>query len=350
MTIVGCDFHPSYQRIAWLNQETGECGEQSLEHLAEAAEFYRRLPPPAVVGIEASGQSRWFERLLQELGHQLWVGDAAQIRASVVRWQKTDARDAEHLLRLLVEGRFPRIWVPSAAERDLRQLVVHRHKLVGLQTQVKNQLQALALNQGLRRGRKLWSQAGREQLSALELEGWTGRRRQDLLAVLDGLEPLTEELRAEIERQAQLDRRARLLMTHPGVGPITALAFVLTLGPVERFPRGKQVASYLGLAPREHSSGGHQRLGHISKQGSPLMRMLLVEAAQSAVLHEEELGRAYRRWRVKKSSGVAKVAAARKLAVRLYWMLRTGSNYAQLRSSHAGQPESSCGRRRRPVA
>jgi transposase len=139
-------------------------------------------------------------------------------------------------------------------------------------------------------------------------------------------------------------------MTHPGVGPITALAFVLTLGPVERFPRGKQVASYFGLVPREHSSGGRQRLGHISKQGNPLLRALLVEAAQSAVRHEPELRRDYRRWRAKKNSPVAKVAAARKLAVRLYWMLRSGRDYAQLPSSHAGQPESSCGRGMRPVA
>jgi transposase len=254
------------------------------------------------------------------------------------------------LLRLLLEERFPRIWVPGPRERDLRQLVVHRQRLVELQTRVKNQLQAVAINEGLRRGRKLWSQAGREQLCGLELTGWTARRRQDLLAVLEGLEPLTEELRAEIERQAHRHPQACRLMTHPGVGPVTALAFVLTLGPVERFPRGKQVASYFGLAPREHSSGGRQRLGHISKQGSPFLRMLLVEAAQSAVRHEPQLARDYLRWRAKKNSAIAKVAAARKLAVRLYWMLRSGCTYAQLASSHAGQPESSCGRRTRPIA
>lgn len=338
MMIVGCDFHPSYQQVAWLELESGECGEQRLSHREEAEGFYRRLRGPVRVGMEASGHSGWFERLLAEVGHELWVGDAAQIRASVVRAQKTDARDARHLLTLLLEGRFPRIWVPAAGERDLRQLVVHRHKLVELQTRVKNQLQALALNQGLRRGRQLWSQAGREQLCALQLRGWTARRRQDLLAVLAGLEPLTAELRQEIGRQAQADPRARLLMTHPGVGPVTALAFVLTLGPVERFPRGKQVASYCGLTPREHSSGGRQRLGHISKQGSPLLRALLVEAAQSAALHEPELRRAYLRWRKKKNSAIAKVAVARKLAVRLYWMLRSGSAYVQPPAHMQGSP------------
>lgn len=350
MIIVGCDFHPSYQQVAWVDQATGECGEGRLLHPEEAAAFYRRLQGGVRVGIEASGQSRWFERLLAELGHELWVADAARVRASVVRAQKTDARDAEHLLRLLREERFPRIWVPSPEERERRQLIVHRHGLVALRTKVKNQWQAVAINQGLRRGYRLWTKAGREQLQALPLESWTARRRRDLLAVLDGLEPMTEELQQEIARAAEQDARARLLMTHPGVGPITALAFVLSVGPVERFPRGKQVASYFGLTPREHSSGGRQRLGHISKQGSPLLRMLLVEAAQSAVRHEPELRRDYLRWRRKKNSAIAKVAVARKLAVRLYWMLRTRRAYAQQPSSHAGQPESFCGRGTRPSA
>jgi transposase len=119
-------------------------------------------------------------------------------------------------------------------------------------------------------------------------------------------------------------------MTHPGVGPVTALAFVLTMGPVSRFPRGKQVSSYLGLIPSEDSSGGRQRLGHISKQGNAFLRGLLVEAAQSAVRHEPQMRREYRRLAQKKGRAVAKVAMARKLAVRLYWMLRGGKDYAQL--------------------
>lgn len=115
-------------------------------------------------------------------------------------------------------------------------------------------------------------------------------------------------------------------MTQPGIGPVTSLAFVLTLGEVSRFPRGKQVASYLGLIPREHSSGGQQRLGSISKQGNRFLRMLLVEAAQAAVRCDPHLRRDYlQRCHHDKPKGVAKVAAARKLAVRLYWMLRTQS-------------------------
>jgi len=130
-----------------------------------------------------------------------------------------------------------------------------------------------------------------------------------------------------------------------GVGPVTALAFVLTLGPASRFARGKQVARYFGLIPSEASSGGRQRLGHISKQGSAFLRWVLVEAAQRAVRYEPELRRAYQRLAHRKGRALAKVAMARKLAVRLYWMLRGEMDYAQLiQGPCAGEPGSSRGR------
>jgi transposase len=309
--------------------------------------FYASLAGPVRVGIEASGQSLWFERMLAELGQELWIGDAAKIRASTERKQKTDRRDAELLLRLLVENRFPRIWVPTAEERDARQLLLHRSKLVRMRTQVKNQMQALALNQGVQRKRKLWSEAGRAQLESLPLLPWASRRRAELLQLLDQLDASIRELDGAVAEQAYARPEARRLMTHPGVGAVTALAFVLTIGPVLRFARGKQIASYLGLIPSEHSSGGRgQRLGHISKQGSPFLRGLLVEAATTAVRHEPEMRRAYQRLARQKCRALAKVAMARKLAVRLYWMLRLEVDYAQLlQGSHAGQPESFCGRR-----
>ena len=175
MKIIGCDFHPGYQQIAMLEEQTREFTEMRLSHSNQGEEvrkFYAGLAGPVRVGLEASGQSQWFERLLAELGQELWIGDAAKIRASTDRQQKTDRRDAELLLRLLMENRFPRIWVPSAAERDVRQLLLHRGKLVRMRTQVKNQLQALALNQGVQRKRKLWSAVGRKQLENLPLLPW----------------------------------------------------------------------------------------------------------------------------------------------------------------------------------
>jgi transposase len=348
MKIIGCDFHPSYQQIAVWDQRTGEVLEKALSHerKEEVRAFYAGLQGPVRVGIEASGQSQWFEGMLTELGHEAWIGDAAKIRAAADRKQKTDRRDAELLVKLLDENRFPRIWVPTPAERDVRQLLLHRHKLVRMRTQVKNQLQALALNQGLQRKWKLWSEAGRKQLEGLSLLPWASRRRAELLQLLDQLEASLQELDRATTEQANTRPEVRRLMTHPGVGPVTALAFALTVGPAQRFRRGKQVASYFGLIPSEYSSGeGKQRLGHISKQGSSFVRGLLVEAAQSAVRHEPQMRRAYQRLAQRKCRALAKVAMARKLAVRLYWMLREEMDYAQLiQGSRAGQPESFRGR------
>ena len=301
MLIIGCDFHSRFQQIAMVNTETGEVTERRLEHgNGEAKKFYAGLQKPVRVGMEATGYAQWFEQMLAKLGYELWVGNAAEIRAAMVRKQKTDSRDALHILDLLMENRFPRIWIPTPGERDLRQLLWHRHKMVCLRTSVRNQLHALAMGQGICRKQKLWAAAGRQELEALTLDAWARRRRQELLEILG----------------------VRCLMEQPGVGPVTALMFVLTIGPVERFRKSKQIVSYLGLNPRESSSGGRQRLGSISKQGNSMVRFLLVEAAQSASRYDEELRRNYQRLKFRRGSAVAKVALARKLAVRLYWKLR----------------------------
>ena len=331
MMIIGCDFHPSWQQVCWLDTETGESGERKLVHAeGEAERFYRQVPAPALVGMEATGNSHWLVDLLAEIGHELWVGDAAQIRASYVRQQKTDKRDAAHIMKLLAEGRFPRIWMPSSEVRDLRQLLLHRYKLVIIRTRVKNELQHLCLNQGVQRKRKLWSQAGQKLLRELPLRPWAARRRDDLLRLMAMLNQQIEPLDAALKAEALRDKMALLLQSQPGVGPVTSLAYVLTMGDVSRFPRGKQVASYLGLIPREHSSGGRQKLGAITKQGNRMLRMLLVEAAQVAVRCDPGFRKQYLHRCHQKPKGVAKVAAARKLAVRLYWMLRTQTGYPEI--------------------
>lgn len=339
MLIIGCDYHPSVQQIAWVDRETGECGEGRLRHRAEAEEFYQQLKgKPVRVGIEATGHSRWFERLLVELNFELWIGDPAQIRAKRVRKQRNDRFDAQHILKLMLGGNFPRIWVPTAENRDLRQLVWHRHRLVGMRTRVMNQLQAVAMNEGIRRKKGLWSEKGRQQLESLSLMPWTARRRQELLQLLDQLDPNVDELSQAIEQEAERMPEVKLLMTHPGVGPITALALVLVLGTPERFGCGKQVASYLGLIPCEESSAEHWRLGHISKQGNKLLRFLLGQSAQSVARCEEQWHRQYAHLSLRRNKLIAKVAMARKLSERLFWMWRNGWDYQQLKKfgSHVG--------------
>jgi transposase len=331
MMIIGCDFHPSWQQVSWLDTEGGDTGERKLVHgTGEAQQFYRQLAAPVLIGMEATGNSQWFIELVEDLGHTIWIGDAAQIRASYVRKQKTDKRDAAHILKLLVEGRFPQLWSPDREQRDLRQLVLHRHKLVEIRSRVKNELQHLAMNKGMQKKRTLWSQAGQKMLRELPLKPWAACRREDLLGLLAMLNQQVGMLDLAVQHAAEQNPQANLLMTQPGVGPNTALAFVLTLGDVSRFPRGKQVASYLGLIPREESSGGRQKLGAITKQGNRMLRSLLVEAAQIAVRFDPEFRKQYLHRCHQKPKGVAKVAAARKLAVRLYWMLRSQVGYPEI--------------------
>jgi transposase len=332
MLIIGCDFHTRYQQIAMAEDSTGELlAERRLDHESgEAEAFYRSLPPPVRVGIEATGPIHWFERLLSDLNHELWIGDSARIRASEVRKQKTDERDARLILDLLLAKRFPRIWVPSPGERDVRQLLWHRHKLVRLRTMLGNQLHFLAMSQGLCRKRKLFTKNGREELGNLTLGPWASRRRGELLKLLDELDPAITELDRAVLQEAQRREDAVRLMTHPGIGPNTALAFVLAVGPVSRFSCSKKIASYFGLNPSEESSGGRRRLGAISKQGNTMVRWLLIETVHHAVRCDPELRQDYQRLKFRRGHAVAKVAIARKLAVRMYWMLRSGAAYAQL--------------------
>jgi transposase len=243
MIIIGCDYHPAFQQIALVDIETGDWVERRLEHREAAEKFYRDLAAQGKkvrVGMEASGHARWFERLLSELQFELWVGDAAEINSRRVRKQKTDRQDAQLILRLMLKDDFPQIWVPSWENRDLRQLLWHRHRMVQARTRIMNQLQAVALNEGLRCKKKLWREAGREQLEAFKLAPWASQRRGDLLELLDRLNPTITQLTQAIDREVEKCPAGRRLQTHPGVGPLTALAFVLIIGKADRFQCGKQ--------------------------------------------------------------------------------------------------------------
>src|SRR2546427_5634376 len=238
MMIIGCDLHTRYQQIAMLDAETGELIERRLEHESgEARAFYASLEGGGRVGIEATGHTRWFERMLAELGHELWIGDAAEIRASMVRKQKTDARDAAHLLELLLSGRFPRLWRPTLEERDLRQLVWHRQKLVWMRNAVGNQLHALAMGEGVCRKKKLFTKKGRIELEGLKLDPWASRRRQELLRMLDQLDASLREFDQAVSEQPKQNPAAGYVRADAGVGAGRLPAVLLSLGPVGGVPR-----------------------------------------------------------------------------------------------------------------
>src|SRR5437867_781881 len=330
MQIIGCDLHTRQQTLAILDTQTGELVEKVLVHEASnVRNFYSTLPGPVRVGIEATGSMQWFLNLMEELGIECQVGHPAKIRAAEPRKQKHDRRDADLILKLLVENRFPSIWLPSKELRDLRALLLHRHQWVRMRTRVQNALQAIALANGLRRGPSLWSQVGQHTMASLPLAPHTAHRRSELQAMYAKFEAEIEKLNQRVEEQAYERPGARLLMTHPGVGPVTALATEVFLGDPARFADSKALASYVGMIPREYSSGERQRLGGLSKQGNPLLRFLWGDAGAHAVRRDPELQRFYRRKLVQKGLGKASVAVARKLGIRLWIMLRDEIDYQE---------------------
>lgn len=332
MTLVGVDLHTREQSVAMLDTSTGEVQEFRLRHEGDAVErFYAALQPPVTVAIESTGYALWFQALMQRLGHTLVVGDAARIRAAVVRKTKTDRRDARHILTLLREDRLPTVWVPDPGVRDLRALVAHRMRLVRVRTMVRNGVHAIALNYRLTLGASLFTRRGVAQLQALSLPAHTAHRRDESLELLAWLDARLAAVDAKIAHVADADPEARRLMTHPGVGPLTALASLLVLGPVDRFPTSKHVVSCVGLAPTLASSAGKHRLGGITKQGNRLLRFVLGQAGQTALRGDPELKELYYRVLHRRGKARAKVAVARALLVRLYILRRDRIDYAEFR-------------------
>jgi transposase len=347
MQIIGVDLHTRQQSISMVDTETGEVTEKTLMHEGNVVrEFYQAVPRPALVGLEATGSMYWFLRLLDELGIRYKVGHPSAIRHAEVRKQKHDRRDAALIRRLLEEGRFPTIWLPTGEQQDLRTLLLHRHHVVRMRTMAKNGLQSLALSQGLRRGSTLWSRKGQHDLNSLPLAEYAATRREHLQQIWRELDERVRVLNQQVQQQAEQREVARRLMSHPGVGPVTALATEVFLGNAQRFGNGKALASYAGMIPSEHSSGGRwQHMGKLSKQGNALLRLLWVEAVRHAVDGDARLKQFYRRKLVQKGLGKAVVATARKLGIRLWIMMRDQIDYAEFcrraepRCAHAGMPE-----------
>jgi transposase len=311
-----------------LDTTTGEVVKTTLKHEDNnVREFYSNLPRPVRVGIEATGSMQWFVNLMEELGIECLVGHPAKIRAAEPRKQKHDRRDADLILTLLAENRFPAIWLPSRELQDMRALLRHRHQWVRMRTRVQNALQGIALANGLRRGPALWTQAGQQAIAALPLSPHATYRRNELQAMYRKFETEIEKLNQRVEQQAGERSGARLLMTHPGVGPITALATDVFLGDPTRFADSKDLASYVGMIPGEYSSGKRQRLGGLTKQGNPLLRFLWGEAGIHAVRRDPELKHFYHRKLIQKGLGKARAAVARKLGIRMWIMLRDRIEY-----------------------
>ena len=330
---IGVDFHARQQTTCYLKTETGELVISELQHQdkEQIRDFYQQFPKPVIVGLEASGYSSWFETLLEELGCEVWVGHATEIRRRA-RWrQKNDRRDAELIWDLMVHDEFPRLHRPVVASREVLRMLRYRQKLIKLRTMAKNSLQAIALQAGLAKGPQLFTRAGQEQFKSAALSPVLQWQREHWFQLLQPLNAQLLEIRAWLQVHSKDDIRIQRLRTHPGIGLLTALCLVHTLLPVERFRNTRKVVAYAGFDPVERSSGERQQFLGISKAGSRLLRYLLVEAAQTTVRYDEDLKRFYQRLAARRGRPKAKVAAARKLLIRAYIMMRDEIDYAEFR-------------------
>src|SRR6266702_1893045 len=330
---IGVDFHARQQTSCYLTTEGGEVVIHQLKHQDkdQVRAFYAQFSGRVIVGLEASGYSPWFEALLEELGCEVWLGDATEIRRRA-RWrQKNDRRDAELILDLLIHDEFPRLHRPSPQSREILRMLRYRQKLIKIRTMSKNSLQAIALQAGLAKGSRLFTKAGQQELGAAEMSPVMHWQREHWLQLMEPLNQQLLETMGWFKAQSKGDVCMTRLRTHPGIGLLTSLCIMHTLQPVSRFRNTRKVAAYAGFDPVERSSAEHKRFLGISKAGSRLLRHLMVEAAHVAVRRDEDLKCFYQRLADRRGKPKAKVAAARKLLIRAYIMLRDEIDYAEFR-------------------
>src|SRR6267142_1592156 len=310
MTVyIGVDFHARKQTVSYLTTEDGEIQQVELEHEKDYVRtFYEQFRgQKVIVGFESSGYAAWFEELLEELEYETWIGHAAAIRQFARRRQKNDRRDADLILELMVRGDFPRLHRYSRESRERLQQLRYRQRLVKMRTMVINSLRFMVGSRGITLRGTLQSRPGQARLQQVVLPGPLGQQRDELLRLLVEIQQKVETVEGWLKKKAEADPRVQRLRTHPGFGLLTGLGLVHTLESIERFSHSRKVTAYVGLDPVEDSSGERRRMGSISKQGSRLLRMLLVEAGHVT----------------------AKVAVARRLLVRAFIMLRDEIDYAE---------------------
>jgi transposase len=322
---IGVDLHPHQQTAAWCDTRTGETETVDLKHdLDKVREFYAGLSEPAIVGIEASAKMSWFESMLTDTGHKLYVGNPVLIRKRATSRHKNDRRDAELILELLMRDEFPAIWRRPTESNQVIEIMGLRQSLVRQRTQVYNRLQALAHSIGMPKSR-MKTAAVQTVFKAAGMDETDSMRREHLFLLIEQLDGQIDELSEWLKKKAEENSSARLLQTQMGVGYLTALVTVHTLGDVTRFKKvSKGVVSFAGLDPREMSSAGRARFGAITKAGSPMLRHHLGQAVMTATRYDLRLKAFYKRLAKKKPKAVARTAASRKLLVKLAIMLRDG--------------------------
>lgn len=331
MTVyIGVDFHPYEQTVAYVDDRDGEIRHRQFHHKDKASirKFYKEKGADAVIGVEATGSLWWFEKLVVGNGQKLRVGDPRLIRRMALSKHKNDFRDADTILDILLSGRFPEIRPRSEKSRLILEVLNHRRSLVQKRTSVANRLQGFARSKGLDKF-AIKTKSASDQLRLATENDTEALLVASRITLYEALSRQIESVDALLQKEVEKGKNddVERLCTHPGVGILTALALVHTLGDVKRFRRKEEVVSFAGLDPLDGSSGEKRRIGGISKHGSRLLRHLLGQAAQTsraASVRGHYLRVSRRRGRPK-----AKVAAARRLLINCYVMLRDSIDYEE---------------------
>ena len=331
MTVyIGVDFHAQQQTLSYLTTEEGEIERVQLDHrqMGEVRKFYEQFAgQQVIVGFEASGYAAWFEELLEELGCEIWIGDATAIRSFARRRQKNDRRDADLILDLLIRGDFPRIHRYSPASRAVLQQLRYRQRLVKMRTMIINSLRFMVTSRGISFRSRVQSRRGQMKLQQIVLPEPLRLQRDELQVLLGELNTRIDNVDAWLAAKAESDERVQRLRTHYGIGVLSGLCLVATLESVERFANPRKVTAYVGFDPVEDTSADRRRIGAISKQGSRLLRFYLVEAGQIAIRKDRDLARVYKKLSLRRGHAKAKAAVARRLLVRAFIMLRDEIDY-----------------------
>lgn len=341
MTVyIGVDFHPHQQTVCYCDTADGIMYHQTFHHQnrAELEAFYAQFNAEVVIGLDAGGPSQWFEAMVGALSHKLLYGDSTEIRRRARSRHKNDNRDAELLLDLLIRDEFPSLWRRSVESETVLEQLRFRHRLVQQRTRVCNQLQSLGHRAGLPR-QKVQSGEGRKRLEKAQLAEPQSMQRGHWFEMLDDMNARIKEVELWLTKRVEKDSQVRLLLTQPGVGILTALCTVHTLGDVSRFSGSRKAVAYVGLDPLENSSGDRRRCGRVSKAGSRLLRFLLGQAGQASLKGDLQMRQFYQQLSQRRGKSAAKVAVARKILVRSFVMLRDQIDYDEfVRRGRRSQP------------
>lgn len=335
--VAGADLHKRVTQLALLRDGRPPSQARFANDRVAVERALTRLPAGTTIAVESTGSWWWFVDTARRLGHQVVLSHPKLTKAIATARLKSDKVDAVMLARLLKADLLPMVWIPGERDRHIRELLTHRGRVVRARTAVINELHALYSKRNLEVPRYQWHRAQPIPWRPDELGGYGPRIVQENVALLQALNEQIRGLDQALTALAQEDPDATRLMTHPGVGALTAVALRAWVGDIHRFASAKHVVSYFGLAPRVRQSADSERHGHISKEGNRLVRTLLLQAALAAVRHTGgPVRRQYLGVLKRRGKKIARIAATNKLLGVLFQMMKRGLTYEELHERGGG--------------